>query len=393
MKRPSLNTLPEESWCPNGTADGVASLLTFKNPLICRGMPISLALHGCGKIFVNSQGSGKTYSLSQTCSRLNIFLSHNWSTPRELKFLALALRFNFNKAVWAMCVTCAVCIGAVGTGTMSDFETLDVGFDLDGFNSSAHGNVCLFLGLTVFWGTIFFGHELDFLRRGKGHYIFLDKTCIHQTDMSLKNEGIESLGAFLANSDKLIILYSPLYFKKIWTVYEVACFLCTKSTSDCIFLPVDMSKFGISAHACLVLWHIITATAPNWAGGLSVLFLMGCLLMYVVFMYGLCRFHVLKYYDLQCTLKSFKLSNATCFDESDRPVVYKAIVYFMKYIKHVRMDATDRQALRTFEREVQTQMGDVVQSLLGRTGLTYRQLLVIGVPFFLIRCDILATAF
>ncbi len=43
------------------------------------------------------------------------------------------------------------------------------------------------------------------------------QVCVHQTDMSLQRLCIEKLGAYLAASDQMLILYSDTYFLKLWT--------------------------------------------------------------------------------------------------------------------------------------------------------------------------------
>ena len=51
--------------------------------------------------------------------------------------------------------------------------------------------------------------------------IFLDKTCIHQTDALRKKAGIEKLGAFLFHSRRVLVLFTDLYLKKLWELLRV----------------------------------------------------------------------------------------------------------------------------------------------------------------------------
>merc|ERR1719506_1574523 len=90
--------------------------------------------------------------------------------------------------------------------------------------------------------------------------VFLDKTCIHQTDISLKRAGVLKLGAFLTSSSRMLILYSDVYLKKLWTVYEVACFLLTPRTgNDIEILHINLAPFYL---LLLAVMYISYNAAP-----------------------------------------------------------------------------------------------------------------------------------
>ena len=46
--------------------------------------------------------------------------------------------------------------------------------------------------------------------------VFLDKLCINQMDSEKKQQGILGLGAFVLRSKKLLVLWSPRYFNRMW---------------------------------------------------------------------------------------------------------------------------------------------------------------------------------
>ena len=83
-----------------------------------------------------------------------------------------------------------------------------------------YGMFAHMLATPAFLFVLFFKHELFWCTRG-GPKAFLDKTCIHQTDLALQAQGIMKLGAFLKHSKCMLILYSDVYMRKLWTVYEV----------------------------------------------------------------------------------------------------------------------------------------------------------------------------
>ena len=41
-----------------------------------------------------------------------------------------------------------------------------------------------------------------------GPMLFLDKACICQTDVAVKEQGISKLGAFVARSDRMVVVYT-----------------------------------------------------------------------------------------------------------------------------------------------------------------------------------------
>merc|ERR1719203_1736207 len=71
-----------------------------------------------------------------------------------------------------------------------------------------------------------------------GCMVFLDKTCIHQTDLERQRQGILKLGAFLRRSSHMVALYTDVYLTKLWTVYEVACFLALHSARRLIIITI-----------------------------------------------------------------------------------------------------------------------------------------------------------
>merc|ERR1740129_1236336 len=80
----------------------------------------------------------------------------------------------------------------------------------------------LFVGvpMLVFTLSLFCGHWL----RVPVHSLWLDKLCIRQTRTELKMKGVSALPAVVANSDRMVILWSGTYFEHLWCNAEVATF-------------------------------------------------------------------------------------------------------------------------------------------------------------------------
>merc|ERR1719350_1662992 len=115
------------------------------------------------------------------------------------------------------------------------------------------------LVMPAFLFVICLGHELKRALGLRGCTVFLDKTCIHQTDKDLQREGILKLGAFLRSSSKMLVVYSDIYLTKLWTVYEVACFLSLHPTSNMTVVPISQPVLilagMISLYAtCVMNW-------------------------------------------------------------------------------------------------------------------------------------------
>ncbi len=79
--------------------------------------------------------------------------------------------------------------------------------------------------------------------------LFLDKTCIDQVNAEMKQASILKLGAFLAKSERMVIVYTDVYTRKLWTVYELACFLSLHGAERVVLVPVRQAKLYIRAIA------------------------------------------------------------------------------------------------------------------------------------------------
>ena len=62
-------------------------------------------------------------------------------------------------------------------------------------------------------------------------------TTIHRTDADTQKQGILKLGAFIRKSSQLVVIFSDVYLTKLWTVYEVACFLPLHPIEQMVAVP------------------------------------------------------------------------------------------------------------------------------------------------------------
>eukprot|EP00929_Paragymnodinium_shiwhaense_P090727 TRINITY_DN50868_c0_g1_i2.p1 TRINITY_DN50868_c0_g1~~TRINITY_DN50868_c0_g1_i2.p1 ORF type:complete len:581 (+),score=40.05 TRINITY_DN50868_c0_g1_i2:263-1744(+) len=92
----------------------------------------------------------------------------------------------------------------------------------------------VFLALLFNWHNI-----ISKLRKSK--LLFVDKLCIAQHDEELKSHGILGLGGFLKISQRLVVLWSPTYFSRLWCTFELAAwFRYENSLSSVLFVPVEI---------------------------------------------------------------------------------------------------------------------------------------------------------
>jgi len=98
--------------------------------------------------------------------------------------------------------------------------------------------------------------------------VFLDKACISQVDTRSQRAAILKLGAFLAKSDQVIVLYSNVYLKKLWTVYEVASFLVLHPVDRMKVVPVTLAIVFVSVPLLFYITNIGHLVLQAYAIGL-----------------------------------------------------------------------------------------------------------------------------
>ncbi|CAK9003164.1 Uncharacterized protein SCF082_LOCUS7619 [Durusdinium trenchii] len=212
----------------SSVGDPEKELRTELEPHLLRAVPLHVALGRCGTHWYSAERGGmgeidpKLYQLSRPTCTLDSFLSHDWHTSGLLKVLSLLIIFNSRPTFVATFLV------SVAVGLMTVHLKWDMGFFL-----TMPGNL-VYLLMLGFWP------HLRRLVLGPV-MVFMDKLCIAQHDEELKEAGILGLAAFLKNSKRLTILWSPLYFKRLWCSFEVATFLNHGEGKRIEIMPVKMS--------------------------------------------------------------------------------------------------------------------------------------------------------
>ena len=162
-----------------------------------RGVPLHVALSNWGRHWrAPDQGmfnvDPKNYQLSRPTKAYDAFLSHEWASSRWLKFLSLLMIFNSGPA-FTISFLVSVLVGTLRACRVIPDKTWTLSIVY-----------AVYFTIFLFWQRI----RAIFCRP---LVVFLDKLCVPQHDEELKQEGIQSLGAFLLSSRGLVVLLSPQY--------------------------------------------------------------------------------------------------------------------------------------------------------------------------------------
>ena len=211
--------------------------------------------------------------------------------------------------------------------------------------------------------------------------MFLDKVCIHQVDKELQRKGIESLGGFLFHSWSMVVFYTPVYTTKVWTVYEMACFLSVHPGGRLVWLPVDVALANVLASFLNMLYNVAVwgmslvstrewLALPSWLLFFPLVPLVACMMYFV----GNVTRDQAKSED---DLRHFSIRKAVCAVESDRAVVERNVASLLRDLKLVPLDSTHEEALQVFDRVVQSTLPRAMRSSIGRAGIRYELVVVV----------------
>lgn len=352
------------------STDDVAGLLTFEGDLtLLRGAPLSVVFRRFGFIFMNSKGSERTYVLSRQVTQLSVFLSHNWSVSRLAKLITLAWHYNLGLAVLATVLSMLGLMGVqcLGLGTVFAVH--------DDYGVRHRGSLCTLLAAPIFFVSL--TQSRTFCRFGcREQAVFLDKVCIHQVDMNKQEAGIRKLGAFIAASKRMVVLYTSIYTRKLWTVYEVAAFLSIHDARDMDILPVFSAQSVSVVVIVFYAWNVLSLISLKVSGVYIVtyasFFILGFPGIFLV------RRQVRELQIMKQSVAHFTAQSATCAVESDRDLVFSNIVTLMKFRGVVPCTASQEESMRAFDSLVQSGLGDILTTSIGTRLICYQHALALG---------------
>jgi len=363
---------------PSALEKHVQSCLTLTDPTLLRTMHVEDLLRGFAWVLGSSDCGEEHYKLSRPADRANEFISHNWSTPRADKFLSLALHYNF---VPAMLFAAAAAIITF----VLEFQGILPCIHKEFFNFRSTGWIQVIGVVALSLGLCFHGDLAAALNCRSGPRLFLDRTCVCQTDAELKRRGIANLAAILYRSDTLVVLYTDVYLKKLWTVYEITMYLLIHPRGRLVFQPVVFAEVVLSCifivtvnRACFAIYNgpwvqdrllhhmkldpelvsdqlwwfvtiplcsIMTVALRKWAG---------------------------EHAALDTGLRDFSIRHANCLSAEDRDLIEQNIAIYAKHACVVGLEATREEALTAFDALINRQIRRIFLKRVGRRGIPYR---------------------
>ncbi|KAJ1458659.1 hypothetical protein M885DRAFT_512397 [Pelagophyceae sp. CCMP2097] len=306
------------------------------------------------------------YGMSEAAPRLHYFVSHSWRASRLHKWLSLCVEMNGTVAARVSCGVALVfalfrrqqLLPACGSYVDEDLgRRLEFGIPY-----------ALISGLVATGACLFAGHLLPW-RASSAKFAFVDKYCVHQSDPYRKRAAIDHFSGFIAESDELLVLWSPGYFDRLWCTFEIASFLYIKEElrlpATLNILPLVINEIAIAAFLCNFtycaavavllstgVWDSSERVFGQVAGeGAVLLALAGPPLTIFA---NAARRYAKDRSEALVALANFSANEASVFDEADRAVVSAVINtwYPVDGISH-------------FNNKVRTTVRDTVAAALG----------------------------
>lgn len=347
---------------------------TFAAPQFRRGVHLSHVLSCFGRILASSKGSARTFLASRPVMHVRVFISHNWSTKRLPKFLALAYHFNFvHGLLWSA-------VGAIIVGILISQDVLHgaqqlVLDDTLRIATPVPGPCCI-TSQVMFMLTLLMIHDVAKLLGLRGPVVFLDKTCIHQTDPELQRIGIEGLSAFMNISDEMLIVFTDTYLQRLWTVYELASMLILNPRARITVVGPVMVLVMWTILACLLAYSL--AAYYQWQhvgyerGAFGTAFGYGALAVVMLPLVGRLRRWAQKKSVVASMARDFCIRSARCAVEADRKTVFRNVTALMRGTGFVGVNASQDLALDSFEMMARELVPTYLKATWGHSGIPLR---------------------
>ena len=144
--------------------------------------------------------------MAHKVSKVELFISHSWKCPSWQKLLALCHFLNLDLAMFLSFFACifAVIFLVLRSGSLS---------------AVAQEPESLLSGSLYWWPvfafvmTYFCGHLLS------NKSFWFDRLCIDQENLLRRCQALKAVPAFVAQSERMIILLDETYFSRLWCIY------------------------------------------------------------------------------------------------------------------------------------------------------------------------------
>eukprot|EP00928_Gymnodinium_smaydae_P024446 TRINITY_DN19777_c0_g1_i2.p1 TRINITY_DN19777_c0_g1~~TRINITY_DN19777_c0_g1_i2.p1 ORF type:complete len:350 (+),score=28.34 TRINITY_DN19777_c0_g1_i2:1132-2181(+) len=223
--------------------------------------------------------------------------------------------------------------------------------------------------------------------------VFLDKLCIHQTDEQKKEAGILALAGFLRTSQRMILLWTPRYFSRLWCAYELASWFhfCDAAKKPIKFMPISYAAGILAMLAWLSVFFATRAVIWLDTYVICILFIPGI---------GFFLYSVISTRKLFDQISAFKIRSAECFccthnhvhPETGKPIVcdremvHNTLADWLQ--AHEKRDSKcsfdTKDCLDTFDHHIRRGLATMLRANGVDTSalLPYQDALIAGTPFF-----------
>jgi hypothetical protein len=334
---------------------------------------------------VHGEADELFYSTLQV-SHVGAFISHVWIASRWRKALALCYYMNIKTAViasvlsWvALMIIMVSSHGPTGLGGREDLLSVFVGVPL----------VVFLCGFTL-------GHKISV----PVETVWVDKLCIHQTREPEKEVGVSALPEFVANSERMIVLWSSSYFERLWCNAEVATFAALNNgASNIDMLPLWFAPWVLTTMLFDVLAIAISSElfgaiegfgayfagtramqTPGLVTFLSLFFGVGYAFTISYMPLALVTWHSLRtkmrdHEDMIEQCANFQVANAQCAVESDREIVLDLVTNLFQ---------DSENPIQEFNSFVNKDLANHIAARIGNACyIPYRQCLLLLLPLAL----------
>merc|ERR1712232_605934 len=100
------------------------------------------------------------------------------------------------------------------------------------------------LGSIVFVLTVLWGHHITWFWHE--NWCFLSHICASPVDPTQRTSIVRMFPAFLRHSRRMLVLWSPKYFDRLWCNYECAVFMYLKGCDQIDFVPLELPTFNLA---------------------------------------------------------------------------------------------------------------------------------------------------
>ncbi|CAE7338714.1 unnamed protein product [Symbiodinium sp. CCMP2456] len=321
----------------------LASFVTSFDDLdaaLMRGIPLRQTLQWGAHLWLSDPRSmsackkAKLWDASKPTRRYDKFLSHTWETRGRWKLLSLLLHLGWPSmmifwAIGALLGSVLVVLEVLPLFTVFEVPLPAIWPGIHYINGTSIPYGCWVM-LLSFSGAIVGLLVFPYVPHVASDISFLDFVCVHQTDSRRMQQGIRSIGAFLASASELRVLWSAPYLQRLWCVFELAAYrkltpngkivISRIMTEVAVLLTFIWAQLGT-----LGFW--LAREGPHGGEPWRLLLVVVCVGWPVLAAMALAAVQKQDADEkLRSQLTSFDVMNAKCSSEFDRQCIHDLII-------------------------------------------------------------------